>query len=141
MNDCAADAVPTTVLNAVNVPPVTLTAAAPASVTVKSVALVAVVCPATSTVILPVVAPLGTVAVIEVAVETVIVPAVPLNLTVGEEKFDPLIVTLVPTAPELGLNPLIVGTVPPLSAEAINLKLSKRLLPDEVVAPEKVART
>ena len=59
--------------------------------------------------ILPVVAPLGTVAVIDVAVEAVIVAVVPLNLTVGEEKFDPLIVTLVPAAPELGLNPLITG--------------------------------
>ena len=82
--------------------------------TAKSVALVAVVCPATSTVILPVVAPVGTVAVIDVAEEAVIVAVVPLNLTVGEEKFDPLIVTLVPTAPELGLKPLIVGPVPPL---------------------------
>ena len=90
-----------------------------AAVTVKSVALVAVVCPATSTVIFPVVAPLGTVAVIEVAVEAVIVAAVPLNLTEGEEKFDPLIVTLVPTAPELGLNPLIVGPVPPPPDPAI----------------------
>jgi len=92
-----------------------LTEGAPASVTVKSVALVAVVCPVTSTVILPVVAPLGTVAVIEEAVEDVTVAVVPLNLTVGEDpKLVPLIVTLVPTAPELGLKPLIVGPVPPL---------------------------
>jgi hypothetical protein len=53
-------------------------------------------------------------------VEAVIVAAVPLNLTVGEEKFDPLIVTLVPAAPELGLNPLIVGPVPPPEAIAIS---------------------
>ena len=71
--------------------------------------------------ILPVVAPPGTVAVIDVAVEAVIVAAVPLNLTVGEEKFDPLIVTLVPTAPELGLNPLIVGPVPPPPALTVPL--------------------
>jgi len=83
------------------------------AVTVKSFALVAVVCPATSTVIFPVVAPLGTVAVIEVAEEAVTVAVVPLNLTVGDEKFDPLIVTLDPTAPELGLKLLIVGPVPP----------------------------
>jgi hypothetical protein len=92
-------------------------------------------------VILPLAAPLGTVAVIDVAVEAVIVAAVPLNLTVGEEKFDPLIVTLDPTAPELGLNPLIVGPVPPPPADAMNLMLSRRLLPLEVVAPEKVTRT
>ena len=80
-----------------------------AELTVKFDALVAVVCPATSTVIGPVVAPVGTVAVIDVAVEAVTVAVVPLNLTVGEAKFDPVIVTLVPTVPELGLNPLIVG--------------------------------
>jgi hypothetical protein len=79
--------------------------------------------------------------VIDVAVEAVIVAAVPLNLTVGEEKFDPLIVTLDPTAPELGLNPLTVGPVPPPPADAMNLMLSRRLLPLEVVAPEKVTRT
>jgi hypothetical protein len=92
----------------------TVTDGALAAVTVKSVPLVAVVCPATSTVIFPVVAPLGTVAVIEVAEEAVTVAVVPLNLTVGEEKFDPLIVTLDPTAPELGLKALIVGPVPPV---------------------------
>ena len=88
-----------------------MTAGAFAAVTVKSVALVAVVCPATSTVIFPVVAPLGTVAVIDVAVDAVMVAVAPLNLTVGEEKFDPLIVTLDPTAPELGLKLLMVGPV------------------------------
>jgi len=92
-------------------------AGALAELTVKLDALVAVVCPATSTVIGPVVAPLGTVAVIDVAVEAVTVAVVPLNFTVGEEKFDPVIVTLDPTAPELGLNPLIVGPVGPPPGE------------------------
>ena len=108
--------------------------------TAKSVALVAVVCPATSTVILPVVAPLGTVAVIEVAVEAVIVAAVPLNLTVGEEKFDPLIVTLVPAAPELGLNPLTVGPVPPPPEEA--REILSIAIPEEfpVSVPRQIAQ-
>ena len=113
MNDCTADAVPATALKAVNVAPVTLTAAAPGSVTVKLVALVAVVCPTTSTVIGPEVAPLGTVAVISVAEDAVTVAVVPLNLIVGEEpKLVPLIVTLAPTVPELGLKLLIDGPEP-----------------------------
>ena len=103
-----------------------------AELTVKSVVLVAVVCSATSTVIFPVLAPAGTVVVIEVAVEAVTVAVVPLNLTVGEEKFDPLIVTLDPTAPEVGLNPLIVGPVPPPPAVPEMVKLS--ILPVPVLA-------
>ena len=74
--------------------------------------------------ILPVVAPVGTVAVMDVAEEAVSVAAVPLNFTVGvEPKLDPLIVTLDPTAPELGLKPLIVGPVPP-PAVTLREKLS-----------------
>jgi hypothetical protein len=113
-----------------------------AELTVKSVALVAVVCPATSTVIFPVVAPAGTVAVIWVpSAFTVAEAAVPLNFTAGvAPNPEPLIVTLDPTAPELGLNPLIVGPVPP-PADAMNLMLSKRLFPEEAVAPVKVTRT
>ncbi|NBT48271.1 MAG: hypothetical protein EBT07_10755 [Actinobacteria bacterium] len=39
---------------------------------------------------------------------------VPLNFATGDApKLEPLIVTLVPTAPELGVKPLIVGPVPP----------------------------
>ena len=54
----------------------------------------------------------------DVAEEAVSVAAVPLNFTVGvEPKLDPLIVTLDPTAPELGLKPLIVGVVPPSATE------------------------
>ena len=66
-------------------------------------------------------APVGTVAVICVpAPLTVAVRSVvSLNLTTGEApKFVPLIVTLVPTAPEVGLKLLIVGVVPPPLPEA-----------------------
>ena len=110
-------------LNAVNVPPVTLTVATPAVLTVKSAALVAVVCPANSTVILPLVAPAGTEAVICVPPAlTEEAAVVPLNFTTGDApKLEPLIVTLVPTAPELGLNPLIVGPVPPPPALTVPL--------------------
>ena len=64
--------------------------------TVKSVVLVAVP-PGVVTVILPVVAPDGTVAVTEVAVLGVNVAVIPLNLTaVTPVRFVPVIVTLVP---------------------------------------------
>ena len=60
---------------------------------------------------LPVVAPTGTVAVIEVAETTLNVTAVRvLNLTtVAPVKFVPLIVTVVPTGPEAGVNAAMVG--------------------------------
>ena len=68
----------------------------------KFVALVAVP-PGVVTVILPVVAPEGTVAVILVEVLTVNVAATPLNLTEEASlKVLPLIVTLVPARPEVG---------------------------------------
>ena len=55
---------------------------------------------------LPVVAPLGTGTTIEVALQLVGVPAVPLNATVlvpwVDPKFVPVIVTDVPTGPEVG---------------------------------------
>jgi hypothetical protein len=78
-------------------------------VTVKSVALVAVP-PGVVTVILPVVEPVRTVAVILVAELTVNVADVPLNLTeVAPVRFVPVIVTLVPTGPLVGVNDVIVG--------------------------------
>jgi hypothetical protein len=58
----------------------------------------------------PVVAPSGTVAVIFVSESTVKTEAVPLNRTaVAPEKAEPLIVTDVPTGPDVGENPLIDG--------------------------------
>ena len=75
-----------------------------AVVTVKSVVLVAVP-PGVVTVILPVVAPDGTVAVTEVAVLVVNIAVTPLNLTaVTPVRFVPVIVTLVPTCPLVGVK-------------------------------------
>jgi hypothetical protein len=77
--------------------------------TVKLLALLAV--PAeVVTLIGPVIAPAGTVAVIAVAEFTVKLALVPLNITaVAPVKFVPLIVTLVPTAPLLGVKLVTVG--------------------------------
>ena len=86
--------------------------------TVKFVALVAVP-PGVVTLILPVVAPVGTVAVICVAESTLnVVALVVLNFTelvvkvaplTVPLKFVPVIVTDVPTGPKAGVNELIVG--------------------------------
>jgi len=69
--------------------------------------------PPTVTSTLPLVAPLGTVTVILVALQLVAVAAVPLNVTVLPcwlaPKLLPLITTEAPTAAELGLIPLITG--------------------------------
>ena len=65
------------------------------------------------TVIGPVVAPLGTVAVSELPLAAVTVAAVPLNFTAFADgvapKPDPLITTLVPAGPEAGVKLVIVG--------------------------------
>ncbi len=62
--------------------------------------------PLTVTITLPVVAPAGTAATIEVLLQLLTVAAVPLNLTVlepcDEPKFVPVIVTDVPALPEVG---------------------------------------
>jgi len=82
-----------------------------AVVTVKSDALVAVP-PGVVTVILPVTAPVGTVAVTRVPAPFTenVVAATPPNFTeVAPPKFVPLIVTEVPTGPLVGLNELMVG--------------------------------
>jgi hypothetical protein len=81
-------------------------------VTVKFVADVPVT-PPTATVITPVVAPVGTVVVIEVAVDAVTIAVVPLNCTVLLAavvlKFVPVMVTVAPTAPVAGAKLVIVG--------------------------------
>jgi hypothetical protein len=80
------------------------------TVTVKLVALVAVP-PAVVTLIGPVVAPAGTGATICVAAWEVTTADTPLNLTeVGLSRFAPVIVTEVPTGPEVGKNEVIVGS-------------------------------
>lgn len=82
-------------------------------VTVKSETLVAVL-PATVTVIFPVDASDGIVVVMLVEVLAVTVAAVPLKFTVLADgvllKFVPVMVTVVPTGPEVGVNEVIVGT-------------------------------
>jgi hypothetical protein len=86
------------------------------AVTVNEVALVAVP-PAVVTLIVPVVAPLGAVAVIWVDEFTVnVVALVPLNFTaVAPVKFAPVIVTLVPMFPLVGEKLAMLGTgVPPV---------------------------
>src|SRR5207245_9855954 len=80
-------------------------------ITVNDTPLLA--CPFTVTTTLPVVAPLGTGATIEVALQLVGVALVPLKVTVLEPcvapKFAPEIVTEVPTAPEVGDKFVIEG--------------------------------
>ena len=68
----------------------------------------------TVTTTLPVVAPVGTVATIEVALQLpIVVAVVPLNFTVlvpcVEPKFVPVIVTDAPTAPEVGDKLVMLG--------------------------------
>src|SRR5215831_2111190 len=93
------------------------------AVTVKLTPLLAR--PPTVTTTLPVVAPAGTVTAMLVLLQVVAVAAVPLKVTVllpcVAPKFVPVIVTGVPTVPEVGLRVLIVG------AEAVTVKLTPLL--------------
>ena len=78
-------------------------------ITVKLPALVAVP-PGVVTLIVPVVAPAGTVARIDVAEFTVKLALAPLNATtVALVKLVPLMVTLLPTSPLAGVKLVIVG--------------------------------
>src|SRR4051794_14704072 len=85
----------------------------------KLVALVAV--PATLvTVILPVVAPAGTLVVMEVVETTLNVALVLLKLTsVMPVKFVPVMVTATPIAPLAGVNEVIVGSLMTVNAVAL----------------------
>jgi hypothetical protein len=76
--------------------------------TVNAVPVVAIP-PAVLTVIFPVVALAGTVAVTFVAESLVTVAATPWNATVAPTRWVPMIVTIAPTLPECGLKELIVG--------------------------------
>ena len=70
------------------------------------------------TVILPVVAPAGTVAVTRPSFTKLKLADVPLNRTlVAPVKWLPLMVTDVPTAPLDGEKPLIVGAAPPVTVK------------------------
>lgn len=72
--------------------------------------------PLTVTTTLPLVAPEGTVATIDVGLQPVAVAGTPLNVTVlvlcVASKLVPVIVTDVPTGPELGDTPVMLGPVP-----------------------------
>jgi hypothetical protein len=110
--------------------------------------------PPTVTTTFPVVAPLGTGATIVVALQLVGVAAVPLNVTVlvpcVAPKFVPVIVTAVPTSPEVGdtlvmLGPgletlrLSEGEVPdfaPAALESVTVTV-KVIVPAEVGVPER----
>ena len=83
------------------------------------------------TLIGPVVAPAGTVAVILVALTTLNVAATPLKVTlVAPVKFVPVIVTVVPTGPNVGVNEAIVGA----PAAVVTLKFCElQSLPPGVV--------
>jgi hypothetical protein len=86
-----------------------VTARACVALTVKLLALVTEP-PGVVTLIGPVVAPAGTVAVILVALTTLNVAATPLKVTlVAAVRFVPVIVTVVPTGPKVGANEVIVG--------------------------------
>ena len=66
--------------------------------------------PPTVTTTFPVVAPAGTDVAMLVEVQLVVVAGVPLNVTVPEDpKFVPVIVTAVPTGPEVGFRLIITG--------------------------------
>ena len=91
-------------------------------VTVKLMPLLAVN-PPTTTLIKPVVAPVGTVTVRLVDVLAVTVAGVPLKRTVllagMVEKFVPVITTVLPTKPEEGLKEEIVGGRTELSTKKV----------------------
>jgi len=87
------------------------------TVTVNADPLLAI--PPTVTTTLPVVAPAGTVAVMLVADQAVVVAVVPLNVTVlvplVAPKFEPAIVTDAPTTPVLGVTDVTTGAAAGMS--------------------------
>lgn len=109
--DCEAEALPAVVEKAVKVPVVVMRGA-DGSTTVKEPELVPDSLP-TVTVMGPVEAPTGTAAVrLEPLLNVTLVAAVPLKETVAlEAKFVPVMVTEVPTEPEVGEMLVIVGAV------------------------------
>jgi hypothetical protein len=90
------------------------------TVTVKGVAEAAVP-PEVATVMVPLVAPPGTVAVsVVLLVTATLVADTPLKATVVlAVKKLPVIATLVPTGPEAGVKPLIVGALVAVAAPVI----------------------
>jgi hypothetical protein len=96
-----------------------------AGVTVKLTPLLAV---PTVTTTLPVVAPVGTVAVMLDAPQLVVVAVVPLNLTVlvplVDPKFDPAMTMDDPTAPVLGVSDVMLGVVACTLTAKKNIKVN-----------------
>jgi hypothetical protein len=91
----------------------------PPEVTVKATPLLAT--PFTVTTTFPVVAPVGTDVAMLVALQLVVVAAAPLNVTVPvDPRFVPVIVTAVPTDPEVGDRLVMLGVVPPPLAAGLN---------------------
>jgi hypothetical protein len=103
---------------------VLIVTAPPEVVTSKSFVLVAVF-PPTVTEIFPVVAPVGTVVVIDVVVLAVTTDVVPLNLTVlfvgVALKFVPMMVTVVLTGPEIGVKEVMVGNAVVVTVKSVAL--------------------
>lgn len=87
--------------------------------TVKALPLLAT--PETVTTTFPLVAPAGTGSLMLVALQVLGVPAVPLNLTVllprVEPKFEPVMVTVAPTPPEVGERLVMLGAANAASDE------------------------
>ena len=103
--------------------------------TVKLIPLLAT--PPTVTTTLPVVAPAGTATVMLVALQLVGVAAVPLNVTVLDPwvapKFAPVIVTGVPTGPEVGLRLLMLGGAIPVPLSGIASGTIRHAAPQSIV--------
>lgn len=104
-------------------------------VTVKAVALVAVP-PGVVTAIVPVAAPLGTIAVSDVSETTVNAALVPANVTlVAPVNPMPLTVTVVPAGPLAGLNDEMAGAAGPEADPGVTPKSHVRHDVDDVVPP------
>jgi hypothetical protein len=86
--------------------------------------------PLTVTTTGPVVAPVGTVAMISVGFQVVVAAVIPLNVTVPgvEPKFDPMMLTDIPVGPEGGDSLVMVGV------DGVTVKLLVEVaVPDGVV--------
>ena len=112
-----------------------------ATVTVVTTKLVVVVAvpPGVVTAIGPVAAPVGTVAVSDVSDTTVNGALVPAKVTlVAPVKPVPLIVTVVPTGPLVGLNDAMVGAAGDVVEPGVTAKSHVRHDVDDVVPPARL---
>jgi hypothetical protein len=112
-----------------------------AAVTVKLTPLLETP-PGTVTTTLPVVAPVGTTAVMLLVVQAlIVVAAVPLNFTVPwvEPKFDPAIWIDEPTGPLLGVRLLMLGVAPPPPGLIVTAASRKLLDPKKATVSDVLA--